>query len=178
MPVGAAPAVLAALAIAALSTLGDFVWAGLGLRHRIPYGLTHGTLLFAGVGLTLGVLTRRVGAGAVLGALLGFLAAGSFYVLFPVLGYAMFASWFLVWIALGFIYDRLGPRAGIRSAMVRGLLAAVVSGVAFYFVSGIWFPFDPQGLDYLVHFGAWTLAYLPGFAALLVANYPAPSRSS
>jgi hypothetical protein len=29
-------------------------------------------------------------------------------------------------------------------------------------------PFNPQGLDYVKHFVYWTLAYLPGFAALLL----------
>jgi hypothetical protein len=167
---GLLAAVGAALAIAALSTLGDFVWAGLGLRHRVVYGLAHGTLLFAGVGLVLGRVAGRVGAGTLAGAILGFLAAGSFYVLFPILGFAMFLAWFLVWVALGIVYDRLGPRSGMGRAVVRGLGAAVVSGAAFYGVSAIWFPFDPRGLDYLVHFGAWTLAFLPGFAALLVGN--------
>jgi hypothetical protein len=48
------------------------------------------------------------------------------------------------------------------------LAAAFGSGVAFYAISGIWRPFDPVGWDYAVHAAAWTLAYLPGFAALLV----------
>ena len=169
---GVGSAVACTLAIAALSTFGDFVWAGLGLRHRVPYGLAHGTLLFAGVGLALGIVAGRARAGLVSGAVVGFLAAGSFYVLFPVLGFAMFAAWFLVWVALGVIHDRLGPRVGLASAAGRGLAAAVVSGVAFYFVSGIWFPFDPAGPDYLVHLGAWSLAYLPGFLALLVGPRP------
>ena len=37
-------AIAGALLIAAISTLGDFVWAGLHLRHRVAYGLAHGTL--------------------------------------------------------------------------------------------------------------------------------------
>jgi hypothetical protein len=28
-------------------------------------------------------------------------------------------------------------------------------------------PFDPRGWDYARHFVYWTVAYLPGFAALL-----------
>ena len=167
---GLAAALVCALAIAAVSTFGDLIWAGLGLRHRVPYGLAHGTLLFAAVGLALGSLNARSRAGLLSGALLGFMAAGSFYLLFPILGMAMFAVWFVVWIALGVIHDQLGPRAGFAPAMGRGLLAAVASGAAFYFVSEIWFPFDPSGIDYLVHFGAWTLAYMPGFSALLVGN--------
>ena len=170
MPAGVLAAILCALAIAGVSTFGDLIWAGLGLRHRVPYGLAHGTLLFAAVGLVLGTLHQRSRDGLLLGGLLGFAAAGSFYVLFPLLGMAMFAVWFVLWIALGLAHDWLGPRAGRASAIGRGLAAAIVSGIAFYFVSDIWFPFDPRGWDYLVHFGAWTLAYGPGFMALLVGN--------
>ena len=83
----------------------------------------------------------------------------------------MFFLWFATWIALGVLNERLIRRKiHIRAALARGVLAAVASGMAFYLVSGIWFPFDPQGWDYLVHFGAWTVAYLPGFAALLIAR--------
>ncbi len=56
----------------------------------------------------------------------------------------------------------------VRAALGRGGLATITSGVAFYLNSGFWFPFDPEGRDYLAHFGGWTLAYFPGFAALLV----------
>jgi len=83
----------------------------------------------------------------------------------------MFFLWFATWIALGVLNERLkGLGIKIRAALARGVLAAMGSGVAFYLVSGIWFPFDPEGWDYLVHFGAWTVAYLPGFAALLIAK--------
>ena len=41
------------------------------------------------------------------------------------------------------------------------------SGLGFYLISGIWRPFNPQGWDYAVHFLSWTIAYLPGFLALL-----------
>jgi hypothetical protein len=52
--------------------------------------------------------------------------------------------------------------------MLRSLFAAVGTGLGFYAISGIWFPFNPHGWDYAVHFAAWTVAYFPGFAALLV----------
>ena len=47
---------IAAVLIAAVSTLGDFIWAGLQLRHRPLYGLSHGTFLFLCIGLYLGAL--------------------------------------------------------------------------------------------------------------------------
>jgi len=50
-----------ALTIAAVSTVGDFVWATWITRHRAIFGLTHGALLFLAIGLFLGVLARRPG---------------------------------------------------------------------------------------------------------------------
>jgi hypothetical protein len=170
MTAGIPAAVAGALAIAAISTVGDFIWATWIPRHRAPYGLTHGTLLFLFVGLFLGTLAGKRAGGAIAGALIGFLAAGSFYVLAPLAGYSiMFGVWFGLWIALGVFNARLNPAySGTRAAVVRGLIAAVLSGVAFYLISGIWMPFRPAGWDYLAHFGGWTLAYFAGFAALLV----------
>jgi hypothetical protein len=159
-----------ALFIAAVSTLGDFVWATWIPRHRPVYGLAHGTLLFLAVGAFLGVLTRQIVRGALMGAVLGLLAAGSFYLLAPLTGFSvMFVSWFAVWLALGFAYARLtGGTTPMQTVVLRGLAAATASGLAFYLVSGIWMPFDPAGWDYGWHFLAWTFAYLPGFAALLM----------
>lgn len=54
------------------------------------------------------------------------------------------------------------------AVLVRSALAAVGSGLGFYAISGIWFPFNPRGWDYAIHFVCWTVAYLPGFAALLL----------
>lgn len=165
-------AIVGALLIAAVSTLGDFVWATWIPEHRAVYGMTHGTLLFCAIGLFLGTLAARPLAGAMAGAVIGAAGAGSFYLLSPVLGYsAMFVVWVALWMALGLLYARLsGTRIIRREVLSRGAIAAAASGLAFYAISGIWRPFDPRGWEYAVHFGAWTLAYLPGFAALLVAR--------
>jgi len=165
-------AIVGSVVIAAVSTLGDFVWATWIPQHWAVYGLIHGTLLFCAIGLFLGTLAARAAAGAVAGALIGALAAGAFYVLAPLVGYsAMFIVWIGVWMALGLLYARLsGVRPGTREVLARGAIAAVASGLAFYGISGIWRPFDPQGWDYAVHLGAWICAYFPGFAALLVAR--------
>ncbi|HYN63226.1 MAG TPA: hypothetical protein VES36_01370, partial [Candidatus Limnocylindrales bacterium] len=69
--------------IAAVSTLGDFVWATWIPDHRAVYGVIHGALLFSAIGLFLGTLAARAAAGAAAGALAGALAAGAFYVLAP-----------------------------------------------------------------------------------------------
>lgn len=163
-----------ALAIAAVSTVGDFVWATWITRHRAIFGLTHGGLLFLAIGLFLGVLARRPAAGGLLGAAIGLAAAGSFYVLVPFAGYsAMFLAWVGAWIALGSLHAYLQRAGATRAAtLTRGIIASIICGAAFYAVSGIWFPFRPRGWDYLWHFGAWTIAFFPGFAALFIANSP------
>jgi hypothetical protein len=168
---GLGAAIAGAVAIAAVSTLGDFIWASAVLQHRPLYGLVHGTALLLCVGLCLGLYARRPLAGGGGGALIGLLAAASFYVLQPVVGYsAMFASWFGLWIALGWLSGVLLNKASVLETLVRGVVAATLSGMAFYAISGIWSPFRPRGWDYLAHFGAWTLAFLPGFASLLVTR--------
>jgi len=175
---GLTASILGAVLLAAVSTLGDFIWATWIPRHRAVYGLTHGALLFLCFGLFLGTLAKKPATGGLAGALIGFVAAGSFYLLAPLAGYSiMFVVWFGVWIALGFFNERLsGSHAPIRAAVLRGLLAAVGSGVAFYLISGIWFPFDPHGWDYVAHFGGWAVAYLPGFLALLLSPRTAAGR--
>src|SRR5262249_44854717 len=155
----------------------DYLWANL-IPHHVPiYGLLHGTLLFLIVGEYLGALANKAATGALGGSLLGFLAAGSFYVLRPMLGYsAMFVLYFAVWAALGLLNGRIlraadpgGPERTIV-VLARRALAAIGTGVAFYAVSGIWFPFNPHGWDYAVHYLSWFVAYLPAFAALLIQN--------
>jgi len=167
---GIAPTLAASVLIAGLSTLGDFIWATWIPQHVAVYGLMHGTLLFCAVGAVLGMLAGRPAAGAMAGAAIGAAAAGSFYLAAPFTGYStMFVVWIGVWVALAFLHAELRRgHTAIRQVLGRGAIAAAGSGVAFYAISGIWRPFDPQGWDYLVHVAAWTLAYLPGFAALLL----------
>jgi hypothetical protein len=172
-------AIAGALLIAAVSTLGDFVWAGLHLRHRVVYGLAHGAILFLSMGAYFGSLQKKTRLGAIYGAAIGLAAAGSFYVLAPVAGYSvMFFVWAFIWIALAVLVGRIlptpiapnaptAPTAPTIAPITRGLLAMFGSGLGFYLISGIWRPFNPQGWDYAVHFLSWTVAYLPGFLALL-----------
>jgi hypothetical protein len=161
-------AVAGALLIAAVSTLGDFVWAGLHLRHRVLYGLAHGTLLFLCIGAYFGALNTKIRAGALYGASIGLAAAGTFYLLAPIAGYsAMFVVWAFIWFALAFAVQQLRPRPN-ASVLLRGTVAMVGSGLGFYLISDIWRPFNPRGWDYATHFLAWTVAYIPGFCALLL----------
>jgi hypothetical protein len=161
-----------AIVTAAVSTLGDYLWANVLPHHRPIYGLIHGAVLFLTVGCCLGAAAGRAFIGAAGGAVIGFSAAGGFYLLRPVLGYSgMFVMFVGLWVALGLLNGRvLQRRDTIRAVLVRSVLAAIGSGLGFWAISGIWFPFNPHGWDYAVHFASWTVAYLPGFAALLVAS--------
>ena len=186
---GIREAVGGALLLAALSTCGDYLWANVVPHHRPIYGLMHGTILFLVVGEYLGALTGKAAIGALGGALIGFLAAGSFYVLSPMLGYsAMFLLYVAVWVAIGLLNGRVLQPAGkpgvsaeperMSLVVTRSLLAAIGTGIVFYAVSGIWFPFNPHGWDYAVHFLSWTIAYLPAFAALLLTRSSGGARLS
>src|SRR6266516_4604802 len=64
-----------AIVTAAVSTLGDYLWANVLPHHRPLYGLAHGTLLFLTVGWCLGLAARRPITGAAGGAAIGFSAA-------------------------------------------------------------------------------------------------------
>ena len=171
-------AIVGSTIIAAVSTVGDFVWATWIPQHRAVYGMTHGTLLFCAIGLCLGRLEGRMAAGGMAGAMIGVIAAGAFYLLTPFVGFsAMFVIWFGVWMALGLLHARLGGVwTGDREMLARVTIAAVASGLVFFAISGIWRPFDPDGWDYATHLGAWAFAYFPGFAALLVHRELQPSR--
>lgn len=161
-----------AFLIAGVSTFGDFVWAGLGLRHHIAYGLIHGAVLFLCIGAYLGSVDRQVVRGARAGGLIGLIAAGTFYALAPITGYGvMVVVWAFIWLALAVMRSRMLPgpaRWALAETLTRGTMAMVGSGIGFYLISGIWRPFDPRGWDYAVHFLSWSAAYLPGFLALLL----------
>jgi hypothetical protein len=92
----------------------------------------------------------------------------------------MFVLWMALWAAFGLLNGRgLGdPRSSAAAALARGALAAVGSGLAFYAISGIWTRPRPGGPDYVYHFLCWTVAFLPGFIALLArrdtARLPKP----
>jgi hypothetical protein len=120
------------------------------------------------MGLYLGLLARRLARGVAGGAAVGFLAAGSFYALAPVMGYsAMFASWIFLWMALVALAARLlRARVSPSGWVMRALVAAMGSAAAFYAISGIWMGASGTP-NYAWHFVAWTIAFLPGSLAML-----------
>ena len=163
--------VLASLFLAAVSTLGDFVWAAMDLRHRVVYGIVHGAVICLCIGAVIGQTHRRLAAGALAGPVVGIAAAGTFYLLAPSLRWgAMFPAWMLFWICFALLQGWLAARERMTASLARGIAAAVLSGLAFYAISGIWTRPSPGGPDYLRHFVSWTIAFLPGFAALFLGQ--------
>jgi hypothetical protein len=162
-------ALIAALVLGAASTVGDMLWAGLSLRHRMTYGLVHGAAICLFIGAFVGWRAGRLASGLAAGPVIGVLAAALFYALAPWLRYsAMFPAWMFFWVCFALLQKFLSRESGWRGAIVRGLVAAVVSGAAFYAISGIWTDPPRQGPRYLYNFAAWSVAFLPGFAALFV----------
>jgi len=168
---GVVPALVGSLLIAALSTLGDFIWARYIPAHRPLFGILHGVALCAAIGLVLGAVRSLPMRGVVAGGAIGLGADSGYYLLARIMGYtAMFVLWMALWAAFGFLIGRGlgGPPSRTGEALARGGLAAIGSGLAFYLISGIWSRPPPGGPDYAYHFLCWTVAFLPGFLALLV----------
>jgi hypothetical protein len=122
------------------------------------------------VGFWLGRPSRKPLLGALGAAGIGCAATAGYWVLQPLIGYSAMPVLFVaLWIGLGLLTGRvLQKRGSMPQVLLRSVVAAVGSGLAFYFaISRIWMPFDPRGWDYARHFVYWTVAYLPGFVALL-----------
>ena len=167
---GVKAALVGAIATAAVSTAGDYLWANV-LPHRQPiYWFAHAIVLFLTIGCFLGLPSRKPLSGAVGAAAIGCAATLGFYFLAPLLGYsAMFPLFVAMWIALGVLTGwLLQRRERVSEILLRSALAAVGSGLGFYAISGIWMPFNPHGWNYARHFVYWTIAYFPAFAALLL----------
>ncbi len=177
---GGTATVSAALILAALSTFADLVWALWIPAHRAVFGLIHGALLFMLLGVVLGVLAARARddghtMATVVGAASGELLAGLggaavFYALFGAIGWAaMFVAWMWVWMITAFVNRwARGSAVGLGSTLARGVAAAVLSGIAFWAISGIWLGGSTRNPNYALNFVSWFIAFLPGFACLLL----------
>lgn len=167
----------ASLFLGAVMTLGDFVWAYFNVRHTTTSGILHGVAMCLCLGAVVGARAGRLGAGLLVGPLIGVLAAGAFYALAPTLRWgAMLPAWMLFWICFGVLQHAL-QRESLGRALGRGVAAAVLSGLAFYAISGIWTKPPRGGPNYAVLFLYWSFAFLPGFVALF-AGAPRRGRSA
>jgi hypothetical protein len=163
-------AAIAALALGAVMTIGDFAWAALHIRHRVVYGVVHGAVVCLCIAIAIGVRAGKPARAAIAGPLIGVLAALAFYALVPALGWsALFPAWMLFWILFAMLQQHLTKDERRAAAAGRGVLAAILSGIAFYLVSDIWIH-EARHTNLAVHFAAWSFAFLPGFLVLFRAR--------
>ena len=175
------------LVVAAVATVGDFIWYTYGVRHTIVAGLVHGALLLTAVGAVLGAASGSVLKGLPIGALAGIGGAASYYVLVAVVdrrtyGSAIPLAWVIMWLILAALEGRWlrAPRRRTGAAIAgRGLTAAVVGGLAFYLVMNILWGRPPAGgRNYVVQFFAWAFAWAPGLFTLTFGGAPVPTSAS
>jgi hypothetical protein len=156
--------------VSAVSTLGDYIWYGIGVKHRMVAGIIHGAVLVMSVGGVLGWPARRVGIGLQVGIGAGVVGALTYYAMAPAMGYpAMFVAWVVVWLLLAYGEGRIlsRPQRAWLTLLTRGVIAAALSGIAFYAISGtVWGRAPAGGRNYLQHFVAWIVAWAPGIIAI------------
>jgi hypothetical protein len=160
------------LAVAVVSTCGDYIWYEFGVRHRVAVGILHGAVLLMAVGGVVGMAAGRVAAGLPIGAAAGIGGAVAYYLIDTVARgtVAMIAAWVVCWLLLAFGEGRLlkQPRRPWSEVLIRGVLASILAGIAFYAVVGVLWGRPPAGgRNYLVQFAAWTVAWAPGILALV-----------
>jgi hypothetical protein len=160
------------LIVAAVSTLGDYVWYEVGVPHRMTFGIIHGAILLAAVGGVVGATAGRLGMGLPLGAAAGIGGALVYYAVEGPLGRgAMLAGWATVWILISIFNVTLiqRPRRAWVDGLVRGIIGAVAGGLAFYLVGDeLWGRRPPGGRNYLAQYGLWIAAWAPGILAVAV----------
>ena len=163
-------ALLGALWAAALSTFGDWVWARYIPRTARPTASRTGRCSSWASARSSESCAGAPLRGALLGAAVGFGAAAGSTLSRPLVGYAaMFVLWMALWAALAVADARglVAADAPLRPALGRGGLAAIASGLAFYAISGIWTAHRAGRTRLPLQLPCWTIAFLPGFVALL-----------
>lgn len=180
---GVRAALLGSLFLAILSTMGDWIWAQWIPAGKMIHGVVHGAVIFAALGLVLALAAGGRGAARTGGAVgravlaelvLGVAISASFYPLYRWVGLAsLFITWMALWLGTAMVARWLdADRRSISQALARGSIAAVLSGLAFWAVSGIWTNPASDGPNLAWHLLCWFVAFLPGFAALLVSRRP------
>lgn len=163
------PAVVGSVLLATLSTIADYVWFLNIPQHQVASGAIHGSMLFAALGAYLGWRKGKAGVGALGGLLSGLVAALSFYVLAPLVGYnMMLVSWLILWIILAGLQTHLDGRLDLAKAVGRGVITAIVAAIGFGVVLfELYRGWPPATFSAFKHFVAWSMAYLPGLYVLL-----------
>jgi len=173
--------ILGILFVAAVATIGDFIWYHFGIRQTILAGVVHGAALLMSVGAALGWSARHVATGVKMGLVAGVIGALSYYALVNGVGMmtAMIGAWAVVWIALAIGEGRMlqQPRRRWLDVITRGLVAAALSGVAFYAVSsGLWGRAPAGGRNYLLQYARWIVAWAPGIVTIAMPSRGTASR--
>lgn len=173
-------ALTAAAVLGAVSTLGDWIWGRFLTDGAVLPGLVHGVVFFAVLAVVL-ALPCPAPARALRFLLATLPASGlglaaAFYPLATALGYlpALLVTWAGMWLSLALLQRVASGRTEtLRSALLRGAVAASASGLAFWAVSDLW---TAAGADmsYLGRLWRWSVAFLPGMLALLAE----PGRAS
>lgn len=173
---GLSAALGCAALLGAISAVGDWVWARFIPDGAVVPGIAHGFVVFLVMAVVLG---RAAGSARAIRRLIvslplsGLVIAALFYPVGYVVGYlpGLLFSWVLMWLTVAVLQSwARGSGESSRATVARGSLAAVASGLAFWAISGVWTDPDVGASNYLMRFVLWTLAFLPGFAALLVWN--------
>ncbi|HUF48410.1 MAG TPA: hypothetical protein VMM93_11380 [Vicinamibacterales bacterium] len=165
--------VLSILLVALVATVADYTWYTLGVEHRMVAGIVHGVVLLTAVGGVLGWAAGRLAVGLPLGMAAGAGGALAYYALAPALGGlgAMVAAWAMLWVLLAFFDGRILRRGatGPSGMLARGVAAAILGGLAFYLVVDMLWGRPPAGgRNYVVQFAAWTFAWAPGLAVVMI----------
>jgi hypothetical protein len=162
--------VIGIVAVAAVATVGDYVWYEFGVQDRMAIGILHGAALLMVAGAELGWPAGRTVAGLGIGIGAGILGALTYYALIPTTGQAaMLAAWVTVWLLLALGQGRLvqRPPRPWTTILARGVTAAMLSGLTFYVISSIvWGRAPAGGRNYAQHFACWLVAWAPGLLAI------------
>lgn len=175
-------AVVAALILGVVSTIADLIWFHAKIAHTVLAGFVHGGLLFLVMGVVLAGAwqTARAKKWSPVAALfIGLFAAGSFYLLYPLVGWgSMFAAWFLLWPLFAWLRRWVVHcREPCWLTLIRGAAAGLGSGFAFYMVRWLWTDPPASGPVVWTFVPAWTFAFLPGMLALILRGQPAKMSS-
>ncbi len=178
---------LGIVAVALVSTVGDYVWYEIGVAHRMVAGIIHGAVLLAAVGAVIGVAAGRLLAGTAVGALAGVSGALVYYGIVMLGGRgsgttAMVIAWATLWMMLAMLDGRVlrGPIVrDWKPIFIRGFVAAVLGGLAFYLMMDtLWGRPPAGGRNYITQFGAWMVAWAPGLLALTLGGQSTASRQN
>jgi phage shock protein E len=162
--------------IAAVSTLGDFVWYAFGVRHTVWAAVTHGAVLLTAVGAVLGNARGHLLKGLPIGALAGIGGALWYYVLVLTVdprpyGVAILGAWLFMWLLLALLDGRwlqTPIRSSWREIAVRGILAACAGGTSFALVwQRLWGRAPDERQGYALQFIVWAFAWAPGLLVLV-----------